>query len=290
MSRIRQHSEVTNVFFGCGETLIVKTRDTYIAHQIPPAAFKHIKAAEKSGLQFGKNTSLCPWNNQYFYLESEYPEPRRVLGVEFEIWEGDKPLKKILQGMMDCDAFDLSRAEKKQWTELFMSQRPYTGADHITGTSALTMFKSMKVNEATLSKIWDLSDRDVNGKFSLDEFLIAIRLIIAAIGGMGMPATLPVSWIPPDAGKAVIDMGINPFDKESDDLGTMLRDMSLAENWNETENWKEYSGTTTNNSNNNGSSNFTTSANQNISKPSPFKQDEPSGDGKQENATSRKGG
>jgi len=53
-----------------------------------------------------------------------------------------------------------------------MAQRPYVGADHITGITALTVFKSTNVNEATLNKIWELSDRDMNGKFSLDEILV----------------------------------------------------------------------------------------------------------------------
>jgi hypothetical protein len=281
MSKIAQTSTVLNVFFGCDESIIVHTESGYLANGLPTKVTDLISRALKAGLSLGKNTSLCPWNSNYYYLEFIAPGPRGILGLNFKIWEENTPLEKVIQRMMDCDVFDLSREEKKTWTTLFMSSRPYPGADHITGEVAATMFNSTNVNEETLCKIWELSDQDVNGRFSLDEFLVAIRLIYAALAGMGMPETLPVSWVQSSTGESVIDMSTTSLDDPAGDLEAMLQDMSLAENWEDSAAASSETSDTTSRANENPSTASTPSK--------PSKQAGPSARSKNGDSTTRKG-
>eukprot|EP01134_Creolimax_fragrantissima_P001899 CFRG1899T1 len=81
------------------------------------------------------------------------------------------------------------------------------GADHATGGIAAGLFKRSMLPTATLSKIWNLSDTNAQGKLDQTEFICALRLIAAAQAGM-VPSLEMLSQPPPPGARAAQFQGI----------------------------------------------------------------------------------
>lgn len=121
----------------------------------------------------------------------------------------------------------LEEWEIKKYWEIFQGLNPID--NKLTGEKASTILKNSRLSDEQLSKIWDLSDIDSDGKLDFEEFCITMRLIFDLINGnqKSVPTELP-NWLIPaskahliQANKAV-STGNNSYDsnvdKRSDEL------------------------------------------------------------------------
>lgn len=67
----------------------------------------------------------------------------------------------------------------------------------VTGGAAKGIMSSSGLPNATLRKIWELSDCDKDGQLDLNEFVLAMVLIEGAKNGEEIPAELDAAMIPP---------------------------------------------------------------------------------------------
>ncbi|GAB0098680.1 hypothetical protein DMENIID0001_144500 [Sergentomyia squamirostris] len=81
----------------------------------------------------------------------------------------------------------------RYFTRIF-NQR--TGCGYITGTQARNILVQSKLPHLTLAKIWELSDRDRDGKLGYVEFVLAMHLCDIAINGQEIPKELPPDLVP----------------------------------------------------------------------------------------------
>lgn len=84
---------------------------------------------------------------------------------------------------------------KKYW-EIFQGLKPSN--NKLTGDRVSPILKNSRLPDDTLSKIWELSDIDNDGKLDFEEFCITMRLIYDMVNDnkSGVPSELP-GWLVP---------------------------------------------------------------------------------------------
>ncbi|CDZ96650.1 Synaptic vesicle protein EHS-1 and related EH domain proteins [Phaffia rhodozyma] len=92
--------------------------------------------------------------------------------------------------------WDVTPAEK-QASDKFFAQLDKFGRGVIEGDVAVPFMLESKLSELVLATIWDLADIRKEGNLTEDEFAVAMHLIKAKIAGKELPATLPLSLVPP---------------------------------------------------------------------------------------------
>ncbi|KAK6464305.1 actin cytoskeleton-regulatory complex protein END3-domain-containing protein [Scheffersomyces coipomensis] len=114
---------------------------------------------------------------------------------------------------------------KKYW-EIFQGLKPSN--NKLTGEQVSPVLKNSKLSTEQLSKVWELSDIDSDGKLDFEEFCITMRLIFDSLNGniTSIPNELP-NWLIPSskshliaANKAVNsnqNLGIDYDDDEDED-------------------------------------------------------------------------
>ncbi|ODV87447.1 hypothetical protein CANARDRAFT_195133 [[Candida] arabinofermentans NRRL YB-2248] len=112
---------------------------------------------------------------------------------------------------------------KKYW-EIFNGLNPVD--KKLSGDKVSVVFKNSRLDQSQLTKIWDLSDIDVDGKLDFEEFCIAMRLIFDLVNGSAtsLPDFLP-SWLIPgskqhlvQADRAVLNNSTGFNDDTDDEL------------------------------------------------------------------------
>ncbi|KAK6455753.1 actin cytoskeleton-regulatory complex protein END3-domain-containing protein [Scheffersomyces xylosifermentans] len=113
---------------------------------------------------------------------------------------------------------------KKYW-EIFQGLNPVS--NKLTGEKVAPLLKNSRLQEDQLSKIWELSDIDSDGKLDFEEFCITMRLIYDMVNGQSsaIPQELP-NWLVPSskahliqANKAVQKNSNLGIDYEDDEDG-----------------------------------------------------------------------
>lgn len=86
---------------------------------------------------------------------------------------------------------------KKYW-EIFQGLNPVN--NKLTGDRVSPVLKNSRLRDDQLSKIWDLSDIDNDGKLDFEEFCITMRLIFDLVNGNqeSVPNQLP-NWLIPSS-------------------------------------------------------------------------------------------
>ncbi|ODN96331.1 hypothetical protein I350_08357 [Cryptococcus amylolentus CBS 6273] len=87
--------------------------------------------------------------------------------------------------------------QAKATSDQFFSQLDTQNKGVIEGDVAVPFMIQSQLDEGTLASIWDLADIRKEGKLTRDEFAVAMHLINAKLAGQEVPATLPLSLIPP---------------------------------------------------------------------------------------------
>lgn len=119
----------------------------------------------------------------------------------------------------------LEEWEIKKYWEIFQGLKPDN--NKLTGDRVLPVLKNSRLKDDQLSKIWDLSDIDADGRLDFEEFCITMRLIFDLVNGsmLELPLELP-GWLVPSskshlihANKAVSTGSTgNSYDGDDDDL------------------------------------------------------------------------
>lgn len=92
----------------------------------------------------------------------------------------------------------ISATEKAQ-SDQFFNMLDTSRSGYIGGDIAVPFFVQSGLPEDTLASIWDLSDISREGRLNKDEFAVARRLIMDALGGKPVPASLDESMVPPSS-------------------------------------------------------------------------------------------
>lgn len=90
----------------------------------------------------------------------------------------------------------ISPTEKAQ-ADQFFNMLDTTQSGYIGGDIAVPFFVQSGLPEDTLASIWDLSDISKEGRLNKDEFAVARRLIMDALAGKPVPASLEENMVPP---------------------------------------------------------------------------------------------
>ncbi|KAG9303897.1 hypothetical protein G9A89_005807 [Geosiphon pyriformis] len=94
------------------------------------------------------------------------------------------------------EAWDITDSEKITFDKLFATLDE-KNRGFITGDEAAKFFIDSKLPPSVLAQIWDLSDITESGRLTSEEFAVAMHLIRKKSSGGVLPATLPLSLIPP---------------------------------------------------------------------------------------------
>ncbi|QRG36776.1 actin cytoskeleton-regulatory complex protein END3 [Candidozyma auris] len=92
----------------------------------------------------------------------------------------------------------LEEWEIKKYWEIFQGLKPEN--NKLTGDRVSPVLKNSRLKDDQLSKIWDLSDIDADGRLDFEEFCITMRLIFDLVNGSmsEVPSELP-GWLIPSS-------------------------------------------------------------------------------------------
>ncbi|KAL5511429.1 hypothetical protein ACEPAH_4645 [Sanghuangporus vaninii] len=93
-------------------------------------------------------------------------------------------------------AWDVTPEEKTRFDQFFDSLDT-TKRGFIEGDVAVPFMLQSKLSEDVLAQVWDLADLNNDGRLTRDGFAVAMHLIQGKLAGKEIPATLPVSLVPP---------------------------------------------------------------------------------------------
>ncbi|KAJ2742589.1 hypothetical protein GGI20_004380 [Coemansia sp. BCRC 34301] len=99
--------------------------------------------------------------------------------------------------------WDVTPDERVRY-EQFFRNLDQQRAGYLSGDVPVNFFLKSKLDEADLSKIWDLADINHNGRLGLEEFSVAMHLINRRLSGEAIPDQLPATLVPPSMRKASI--------------------------------------------------------------------------------------
>ncbi|KAF4729930.1 hypothetical protein FOZ63_031718, partial [Perkinsus olseni] len=105
--------------------------------------------------------------------------------------------------------WQLTRKHLQKYTEVF---RSLAKDGFVGGLAAKNFMTKSHVDQKELSNIWDLADKDRDGKLSYSEFLVAMHLISRAREGYKMPDKLPpalkaILTTPPEMPPSEVTLG-----------------------------------------------------------------------------------
>ncbi|XP_028162085.1 ralBP1-associated Eps domain-containing protein 1 isoform X7 [Ostrinia furnacalis] len=119
-------------------------------------------------------------------------EHTRLLGTEEE--SSDRHSSEE-EGEGEAEAaWAISEAQARHYAAQFAQLRPERGL--LSGPTARLFFEKSRLSVPDLRKIWQLSDITKDGMLTLEEFSIAMHLIVLRRNNIPVPDTLPACLIP----------------------------------------------------------------------------------------------
>ncbi|XP_046969450.1 ralBP1-associated Eps domain-containing protein 1 [Vanessa cardui] len=118
-------------------------------------------------------------------------EHTRLLGTEEE--SSDRHSSEE-EGEADGDIFAISEAQARHYAAQFAQLRPERGL--LSGQTARLFFEKSRLSVPDLRKIWQLSDITKDGMLTLEEFSIAMHLIVLRRNDIPVPDVLPACLVP----------------------------------------------------------------------------------------------
>ncbi|XP_026495610.1 ralBP1-associated Eps domain-containing protein 1 [Vanessa tameamea] len=118
-------------------------------------------------------------------------EHTRLLGTEEE--SSDRHSSEE-EGEADGDIFAISEAQARHYAAQFAQLRPERGL--LSGQTARLFFEKSRLSVPDLRKIWQLSDITKDGMLTLEEFSIAMHLIVLRRNDIPVPDALPACLVP----------------------------------------------------------------------------------------------
>lgn len=120
-------------------------------------------------------------------------EHTRLLGTEEESSDRHSS-EEDGEGDTCNDIWSISEAQAHHYASQFSQLRPERGL--LSGQTARLFFEKSRLPVPDLRKIWQLSDIDKDGMLSLEEFSIAMHLIVLRRNNIPVPEMLPPPLVP----------------------------------------------------------------------------------------------
>ncbi len=92
--------------------------------------------------------------------------------------------------------WSVPQSSKLKYTQMFNAVDK-TRSGSLSGGQARGILLQTNVPQASLAKIWALSDRDSDGRLGCEEFVLALYLCEMYATGKAIPNELPPDLIPP---------------------------------------------------------------------------------------------
>ncbi|KAL4232733.1 RalBP1-associated Eps domain-containing protein 1 [Mactra antiquata] len=96
------------------------------------------------------------------------------------------------------DVWSVNEEQREYYVKQFQNIEPDING-HISGVVAKGFFEKSKLSNQELSKIWNLADLNRDGALSLEEFCIAMHLVVLRRNDIEIPDRLPFSLMPYNA-------------------------------------------------------------------------------------------
>ncbi|XP_074601027.1 dynamin associated protein 160 isoform X2 [Brevipalpus obovatus] len=103
----------------------------------------------------------------------------------------------------------IPQPSKLKYTQLF-NTHDRTRSGFLTGPQARNILLQSGLPQATLAEIWTLSDVDVDGRLTCEEFVLSMHLIDCVKAGDTLPARLPPELVPPSQRRRRSSSGSTP--------------------------------------------------------------------------------
>jgi len=247
-----QYSNITNVWFGAGETILIQFANRALLWEgLAEDVTKKLTEMYTAGWTLSKGTCLSPQSKYYYFLEWKdewglrlnwsYKTPQNgILQSLFvrEVLEGNMPISHTLASEEASTTATISEIEstgKEVFAELKrLSSRSYMTKEEFkefmeasTESLPAAMAANVKVDE-----IWSVSDMDSDGKITLDEFTVAFFILLkfAALGAP-IPRTIPAKIVeqvkhlkePVPGIKRTFSIGLNEDESDDDWNGDLIK-------------------------------------------------------------------
>lgn len=211
-----QYSNITNVWFGAGETILIQFENGALLFEgFEDKVVEKIKQMHSDGCRVSKGTNLSPLSKYYYFLEWEQPWGSKInwsyktpqvgiLKTLFvrEVLEGNLPISHTLQTDEEpkeavvsnyevmCREMYSAVLEEEGDGKPFMTKELFLKCvDAFKGTLPQQVKDLFKAEE-----IWEVSDIDHDGKFTLDEFTLAFTIIARfSVNGAATPKAIPMT-------------------------------------------------------------------------------------------------
>eukprot|EP00917_Polyrhabdina_sp_WS-2016_P006719 GHVP01014978.1.p1 GENE.GHVP01014978.1~~GHVP01014978.1.p1 ORF type:complete len:816 (+),score=208.23 GHVP01014978.1:62-2509(+) len=89
-------------------------------------------------------------------------------------------------------AWQISEDMRQKYVQAFL-ENDSNSDGFVEGTEAQAFFSRSGLPTVDLSEIWTLSDRDMDGKLSINEFIVAMHLVSKRVSGFPLPHVLPTA-------------------------------------------------------------------------------------------------
>ncbi|UYV77567.1 REPS1 [Cordylochernes scorpioides] len=165
--------------------------DLSIAPYFAPSIDRHRKLPA-SGRCLTSSISPKPWSLEVTWAQFE--EHRHLLTAAND---EDSSERHSSGGEEDGDCWTVTEEQREYYTTQFLNMQPDLKGK-ISGGVAKEFFEMSRLPVHELSRIWHLSDLDKDGALTLEEFCIAMHLVVLRRHQIDLPAeTLPPSMLPP---------------------------------------------------------------------------------------------
>lgn len=94
------------------------------------------------------------------------------------------------------DRWAMKPSDRKKYSEVFMNVLGAAATETVGGAEAHRFLARSRLPNDELGDIWELADVDGDGRFSLDEFCVAMHLVSRRVAGDELPTELPASLRP----------------------------------------------------------------------------------------------
>jgi hypothetical protein len=218
-SSAKQYSNVSNVWFGAGDTILIQGANGALVWEgLPDELEAEILKKYTEGYRISKRTCLSPMSKHYYFVEWmpkwggrerlwSYRTPQSgILTTLFvrEVLEGNMPVSHTLNPEANSDAVITPEYEmvcREVFEEYCLSSgtpKSYMtndGFKEVMSTFISALPKAAGDN-IELQQIWDVSDLNHDGKFTLDEFTLAFAIIMKfGVAGAPAPKAIPARVI-----------------------------------------------------------------------------------------------
>lgn len=250
-AKTRQPSKIDSIFFGSGKSVVVKAGTVLHWDGITQAladSFNSLVPKDILSLGFtaGPNTVLCPWSNDYYFIEAipilsgatqyAYELPTAEVTTELlqQLTSNVRPPEHMIPAVSRAKtplkphsqpptpsvppASDVPtslhpppipanmRARYEKQFDVQSGNR-----DHLPGAEAARILLDTGLDRKVLSDIWELIDEDRNGKLDREEFVQAMWQVDTRRTGKDATIRWAVGALTCDGCSAGLNIGENTY-------------------------------------------------------------------------------